>query len=61
MKRTWTFKGPAVEELAARIVVDPKAAQLQVRLDGTRLTFRVVGLPRTRETPDPDIGEDFPE
>ena len=58
--RVWTFRGPAVEELTARLVVDPKAATLEVRLDGSDVTFRVVGLPQTRTTPDPDIGQDYP-
>lgn len=60
--RVWRFRGPAVEELSARLVVDPKAVRLEVRLDETgRMTFRVIGGPQTRETPEPDIGADYPD
>ena len=57
-ERYWWFQGESVEELTARLVVDPKSARLEVRIDDSqRMTFRVVGPPQTRTEPDPDIND----
>ena len=53
----WWFQGESVKELSARLAADPSAVRLEVRLDGDKMTFRVVGGPAVREATDPDIND----
>ena len=54
----WWFQGESVKELCDRLVVDPGAVRLEVRIDDEqRMTFRVVGGVQTRLHDDPDIND----
>ena len=55
-ERYWWFQGESVQELSSRLAADPGAVRLEVRLDGDKMTFRVVGGVQARDD-DPDIND----